>query len=177
MVEQVIGKKNVLPIEISSAILSSRLFVGTIKHDCLLLSDSANFQLRKALFEDYLDLKIESKVYFRMVDEFLLVSYSKQEGGLTHSISFKELMVRLFVAQYQKEIGIRRSLIIANNSLDDKTEEFIEWTGISEARYLKFMQGYSELDRILTLSKICEFYGLSDNKEQQYSRIELEEEY
>lgn len=176
MAELISTDRHVLPDDVRLAILDSRLIPGSIRDDCLFLSKEVNFELRKKLFEDYLKLKIDRFIYLKQVDQFILIDYKSIQGDDIYHIDFETLMILLFTTQYQDEIGLRRCLIIANNLLDDRSEELIEYLRIGEKKFLKFMQGYSELEHTLTLSKISDFYHMESHHEEYYQRIYLQKE-
>jgi hypothetical protein len=176
MAELISQDRHVLPDDIRLAILDSRLIPGNIRDNCLFLSKEVNFELRKTLFEDYLKLKIDRFIFLKQVDQFILIDYKSIQGEDIYHIDFETLMILLFTTQYQDEIGLRRSLIIANNLLDDRSEELVEYLGISEKRFIKFLQGYSELQDDITLGKVCSFYHLIGTHCSDYQKIQLKKE-
>lgn len=71
-----------------------------------------------------------------------------------YSIDFKDFFIGLFINSYAKDIGYRMSKIIANNALNDKIEELIDYLDVEDETFSRFMKGQYQLDHQISFKSI-----------------------
>ena len=71
-----------------------------------------------------------------------------------YSIDFKDFFIGLFINLYAKDIGYRMSKIIANNALNDKIEELIDYLDVEDETFSRFRKGQYQLDHQISFKSI-----------------------
>lgn len=163
--------------DFESAIIDSRFIRGTIDDSGhLVMNKKESDKFRRKILEDYYNFKIQNDIFFFKQGKVIFFEYKEgiHRDTKTFKLDFDSLIILLFTSTYINLIGLRRCLLIAYNTLDDRVEKFISFVGIKDESYAKFMSGASELKNEITLRQIWDFYG-NEMRPQDYYRITLKE--
>lgn len=166
-----------------SAIFDSRFIKGMIDIDgILILSKKENEKFRMRLIEDYYKRTLKNDIYFIKIGNRIIYTYQynefkefyKHQNIECFKLDFESLVVLLFVNEFGEAIGYRRALIIARNAIYDDTEELIEYLGLEEKTYVRFLNCQYELEDKISLKAINDFYNINFRTQKSLSNIKLE---